>query len=157
MPLSPLFACIAILVLPLMSLKALKETTVRLGDGVTLKCDMSYHHEINWLKMDEDAQPKSVMVMGLKNDGALSVAWNSNETHYEGCVVERLIGLRIFNVSDSDLGMYFCAALSGKVMVFAEGIRLQSLLVSLADRLCYANHISVVSFRSRGPEKREPF
>ncbi|KAI4905847.1 hypothetical protein NFI96_021757 [Prochilodus magdalenae] len=87
---------------------------------------MSYHHDIYWVKIGEDVQPKMLMVMGLKNDGALSVAWNANVTHYEGCVVDRLIGLRIFNVSSSDLGMYFCTASSKKRMEFGEGIRLHS-------------------------------
>ncbi|KAL7855571.1 hypothetical protein AOLI_G00191750 [Acnodon oligacanthus] len=142
-----LFAWIAVLILSsVKSLKALQEKTVTLGEPVTLKCDMSYHHEIYWVKLGADYQPKTVMVMGLKNDGALSVAWNSNETHYEGCVVERLIGLKISKVSERDLAMYFCAASIGKPMEFGEGVRLQT-----KETQAPSKQDSETSSGSRGP------
>uniref|UniRef100_A0A8B9RBI0 Ig-like domain-containing protein n=1 Tax=Astyanax mexicanus TaxID=7994 RepID=A0A8B9RBI0_ASTMX len=101
---------------------ALKKMEVNLGQSQMLKCDMSYHHEINWIRMDDQAKPKTLMVMGLKNDGAMSVAWNFNDSHFEGCVVDRFIGLRIYQVSESDLATYFCAASHNKRMEFGEGI-----------------------------------
>ncbi|KAG9259634.1 hypothetical protein AMEX_G27141 [Astyanax mexicanus] len=123
---SLLFACFVILVLSLKPSNALKKMEVNLGQSQMLKCDMSYHHEINWIRMDDQAKPKTLMVMGLKNDGAMSVAWNFNDSHFEGCVVDRFIGLRIYQVSESDLATYFCAASHNKRMEFGEGIRLQT-------------------------------
>ncbi|KAK1792839.1 hypothetical protein P4O66_012748 [Electrophorus voltai] len=122
MLLSLWFVFIVILVFPLKSLKALKMAEAKLGHSITLMCGMSYHHEINWLRMGLDLKPKTLMVMGLKNDGDLSVSWNSNESHFEGCVQNRFIGLKILKVLHSDLVTYFCAASNGKRMEFGEGI-----------------------------------
>lgn len=65
---------------------AVKTLEVRLGAAVTLQCDLSYHYEINWLRMSSEMQPELLMVLGLNNNGELSITWNSNSSSFQGFV-----------------------------------------------------------------------
>lgn len=103
---------------------AVKALEVRLGAAVTLQCDLSYHYEINWLRMSTDMTPELLIALGLKNNGELSVNWNSNSSRFQGFIKNRLFHLRILCVSGADLLTYFCAAMNEKQLEFNEGKRL---------------------------------
>lgn len=103
---------------------AVKPLEVRLETAVTLQCDLSYHYEINWLRMSSDMNPELLMVLGLKNDGDLSVYWSSNSSSFQGFIKNRFIQLRIVRVSEADLVTYFCVAMNEKRIEFGEGMRL---------------------------------
>lgn len=64
------------------------------------------------------------MVARLKNDGDLTEILNDDSTHYEGCLVDKFIGLRILNVLISDLGSYYCGIAEGKRMDFDDGVHI---------------------------------
>lgn len=103
---------------------AVKALEVRLGVAVTLQCDLSYHYEINWLRMSTDMTPELLIALGLKNNGELSINWNSNSSRFQGFIKNRLFHLRILRVSNADLLTYFCAAMNEKQLEFNEGKRL---------------------------------
>lgn len=103
---------------------AVKTLEVRLGAVVTLQCDLSYHYEINWLRMSSEMQPELLMVLGLNNNGELSITWNSNSSSFQGFVKNCFLQLKIGRVSDTDLITYFCASINKKRIEFGEGPRL---------------------------------
>ncbi|KAG7314234.1 hypothetical protein KOW79_022730 [Hemibagrus wyckioides] len=121
---SALFGFIGIMVLSPKLSSAVKALEVRLGKAVTLQCDLSYHYEINWLRMSSDMTPELLIALGLKNNGELSVNWNSNSSRFQGFIKNRLFHLRILRVSGADLLTYFCAAMNEKQLEFNEGKRL---------------------------------
>uniref|UniRef100_A0A3B4DMD8 Immunoglobulin V-set domain-containing protein n=1 Tax=Pygocentrus nattereri TaxID=42514 RepID=A0A3B4DMD8_PYGNA len=121
MLLSPaLFFTAVNLVLTFKSSGALKKKEVRLGENVTVACEMSYHQKIYWLRMSPEAQLKQLMVISLKNDGEVTILQHSNDSNLKGCVLERFIGLRVLSVAEADLGTYFCATYDDH-MEFGEG------------------------------------
>lgn len=69
-------------------------------------------------------KPELLMVLGLNNDGQLSITWSSNSSSFHGFIQNRLFQLRIERVSDADLVTYFCAAVNEKRIEFGEGLRL---------------------------------
>lgn len=97
---------------------------VKLGDAVSINCNLSFFSEIHWLKMSAEGQPTSLLVTILKHDGELSTVWNSKPTHFEG--LKRSTGLKILNVSANDLGTYYCATFKGKEMNFGKGVKIYS-------------------------------
>ncbi|GAA6067924.1 uncharacterized protein LOC113545734 [Tachysurus ichikawai] len=121
---SAFFGFIGIIVLSPQPSSAVKPLEVRLETAVTLQCDLSYHYEINWLRMSSDMNPELLMVLGLKNDGDLSVYWSSNSSSFQGFIKNRFIQLRIVRVSEADLVTYFCVAMNEKRIEFGEGMRL---------------------------------
>ncbi|KAL7836241.1 hypothetical protein AOLI_G00275250 [Acnodon oligacanthus] len=124
MLLSPaLFFTAVNLVLTFKSSGALKKKEVRLGENVTVACEMSYHQKIYWLRMGPEAQPKQLMVISLKNDGEVTILQRSNDSNLEGYILERFIGLRVLSVTEADLGTYFCATYDDH-MEFGEGLEL---------------------------------
>ncbi|XP_034157203.2 uncharacterized protein LOC113545734 [Pangasianodon hypophthalmus] len=128
MLLSVIFGFMEIMVLFLTPSSAVKTLEVRLGAAVTLQCDLSYHYEINWLRMNSEMKPELVMVLGLNNHGHLSVTWSTNSSNFQGFINNRFIQLRIARVSDADLVTYFCAAINEKRLEFGEGMRLRAVL-----------------------------
>ncbi|KAI5620132.1 hypothetical protein C0J50_20298 [Silurus asotus] len=107
---------------------AAKTREVRLGAAVTLQCDLSNRYEINWMKMSSDMKPELLMVLGLKNNGDLSVTRNSNSSSFQGFFQNRLFQLRILRVSEADLGVYFCLAVNQRHLELGEAIRLDAVL-----------------------------
>lgn len=105
-------------------LSGVKTLEVSLGAEVTLQCGLQYHYEINWLRMSSKLNPELLMVLGLNNNGDLSITWNSNSSSFQGFCSNRLLQLRIVRVSEADLVTYFCAALNEKQIDFGEGLRL---------------------------------
>ncbi|KAF4090465.1 hypothetical protein AMELA_G00052350 [Ameiurus melas] len=112
------------LVLPLRALGTIEQKLVKLGESVVLKCTISLHHEIFWLKVNMKEKPKIVMVARLKNDGGLTEVLNHNSTHFEGCLVDKFFGLKIFSVLNSDLGSYYCGIVEGKRIEFENGVHI---------------------------------
>lgn len=106
---------------PLLAVKTLE---VQLGAAVALPCNLSYHYEINWLRMSSEMKPELLMVLGLNNDGGLSITWSSNSSRFQGFIKNRFIQLRIVQVVEADLITYFCAAINEKRIEFGEGVRL---------------------------------
>ncbi|KAI5087592.1 hypothetical protein C0J45_22081 [Silurus meridionalis] len=107
---------------------AAKTQEVRLGAAVTLQCDLSNRYEINWMKMSSDMKPELLMVLGLKNNGDLSITRNSNSSSFRGFFQNRLFQLRIVRVSEADLGVYFCLAVNQRHLELGEAIRLDAVL-----------------------------
>lgn len=68
----------------------------------------------------------ALMVTSLKHNGELSVVWNYNESRFEGFIEEQMTGLRIFQISTSDLSTYHCATLYKKYLEFDKGVQLYS-------------------------------
>lgn len=114
-----------LIILPLNHLEAVQLKEVNLGDTVVLKCNISFYNDIHWLKMSE-GRPMALMVTSLKHNGELSVVWNYNESRFEGFMEKQMTGLRISNVSTSDLATYYCATLYQKHLDFDKGVQLYS-------------------------------
>ncbi|MCI4376292.1 hypothetical protein PGIGA_G00186730 [Pangasianodon gigas] len=112
------------LVLPLKALSTIERKWVKLGEPVVLKCNISLHHEIFWLRVSIMEKPRLLMVARLKNDGGLTEVLNYNSTHFEGCLVDKFFGLRIFSVLNNDLGSYYCGIVEGKHMEFEDGVHI---------------------------------
>ncbi|XP_017317949.1 novel immune-type receptor 14 isoform X1 [Ictalurus punctatus] len=112
------------LVLPLRALGTIEQKRVKLGESVVLKCSISLHHEIFWLRVNMKERPKVVLVARLKNDGGITEVLNHNSTHFEGCLVDKFFGLKIFSVLNSDLGSYYCGIVEGKRMEFEDGVHI---------------------------------
>lgn len=110
--------------LPLWALGPIERKQVKLGEPVLLKCNISLHHEIFWLRVNMKERPRLLMVVRLKNDGGLTEVLNYNTTHFESCLVDKFFGLRIFSVLDNDLGSYYCGIVEGKRMEFEEGVHI---------------------------------
>ncbi|KAL6487030.1 hypothetical protein MHYP_G00036560 [Metynnis hypsauchen] len=97
---------------------------VTLGETVVLKCNISLHHEIFWLRVSMVERPRLLMVTGLKSDGKLSEIWNYNSTHFKGCLFDKFFGLKISHVMKSDLASYYCGIADGKRMDFEDGVHI---------------------------------
>lgn len=97
---------------------------VKIGEVVSINCNLSFFNEIHWLKMSAEGQPTSLMVTILKHDGNVSPVWNSKPSHFEN--FEKSTGLKILNVSTNDLGTYYCATFRGKEMKFGKGVNIFS-------------------------------
>ncbi|XP_015461144.2 uncharacterized protein LOC103038664 isoform X2 [Astyanax mexicanus] len=112
--------------LPFTALEAVEMLEVELGQAVTLKCNISLHHEIFWLKVSMEDKPRLLMVAGLKSDGIVSDVWNYDTSRYRGSLGldERFFGLKILHVLKSDLASYYCGTLDGKRMEFEEGVHI---------------------------------
>ncbi|XP_050977167.1 uncharacterized protein LOC127172092 isoform X2 [Labeo rohita] len=123
MVLSCLIALTVFLIWPLKHSEAVELKEVKLGETVTLICNLSVYSDIHWLKMSE-GRPMALIVTSLKHNGELSVVWNYNETHFEGFMEKQTTGLRILHVSDSDLATYNCATLYQKRLDFDKGVQL---------------------------------
>ncbi|XP_017551977.1 uncharacterized protein LOC108426766 isoform X2 [Pygocentrus nattereri] len=122
---SLLLSCAAVvLVLPLTALGAVEMKPVTLGETVVLKCNISLHHEIFWLRVSMEERPRLLMVTGLKSDGKLSEVWNYNSTQFTGCLVDKSFGLKISHVLKSDLASYYCGIADGKRMDFEDGVHI---------------------------------
>ncbi|KAM9450055.1 uncharacterized protein Hap1MRO34_022536 [Clarias gariepinus] len=119
---------LGIVVLPATPSLAAKALEVRLGAAVTLQCNLSYHYEINWVRMSSEMNPELLMVLGLNKNGDLSITWNSNSSSFQGFINNRFIHLKIVHVSQTDLVTYFCAAVNDKQIKLSEGMRLYALL-----------------------------
>ncbi|KAM9477502.1 uncharacterized protein Hap1MRO34_010325 [Clarias gariepinus] len=120
----------AALVLPLRALGTIKQKQVKLGEKVILKCNISLHQEIFWLRVSRMEKPRLIMVARLKNDGGLTEVVNYNSTHYEGCLVDKFFGLRILTVLKNDLGSYYCGTVEGKHMEFEDGVHIYGNMVN---------------------------
>lgn len=114
----------AVLLLLLGASENVQIKEVHLGQAALLKCNVSLHHEVFWLKVNMKEMPKLLMVARLKNDGGLTEVHKYNDSNFEGCLVEKLFGLRIFRVLKSDLGSYFCGIFDNKRMEFADGVHI---------------------------------
>lgn len=112
------------LVLPLRAFGTLEQKIVKLGEPVLLKCNISLHHEIFWLRVNMKERPRLLMVVRLKNDGGITEVLNNNRTHYESCLVDKFFGLRILTVLTDDFGLYYCGIVEGKHMAFEEGVHI---------------------------------
>lgn len=121
------------LAFPLKASGSIEQKRVKLGDPVTLRCNISLHHEIFWLRVSMMEKPRIIMVSRLKNDGELTEVLNYDRTHYEGCLMDRFFGLRIFSVLISDLGSYYCGIVEGKRMEFEDGVHLHG---NIALKIC---------------------
>ncbi|XP_072534325.1 uncharacterized protein [Salminus brasiliensis] len=108
--------------LPFKALEAVNMLQVELGGTITLKCNISLHHEVFWLRVSMEERPRLLMVAGLKSDGKISEVWNYDAAHYKGCLVDRFFGLQISHVLRSDFASYYCGILDGKRMEFEEGV-----------------------------------
>ncbi|KAF7710326.1 hypothetical protein HF521_009198 [Silurus meridionalis] len=124
MRLSWVLAITVALALPFKAMGAIERQEVQLGKPVILKCNISLHHEIFWLKVNNEEKPRIVLVARLKNNGGLTEVMNYNTTHYEGCMIDRFFGLKISSVLNSDLGSYYCGIVEGKRMEFEDGVHI---------------------------------
>ncbi|KAK2852522.1 hypothetical protein Q7C36_007723 [Tachysurus vachellii] len=122
-----------VLAFPLKASGSIEQKRVKLGDPVTLRCNISLHHEIFWLRVSMMERPRIIMVSRLKNDGELTEVLNYDRTHYEGCLMDRFFGLRIFSVLKSDLGSYYCGIVEGKRMEFEDGVHLHAFSSPVPD------------------------
>lgn len=144
--------------LPLRALGAIERKQVKLGQPVVLKCNISLHHEIFWLRVSMKERPRLLMVVRLKNDGSLTEVLNDNRTHFEACLVGKFFGLRIFNVLNNDLGSYYCGIVEGKRMEFEEGVHIYGNITLAKWHCLYVISISfcfIVSFIFSGDIRNE--
>ncbi|KAG7333935.1 hypothetical protein KOW79_002342 [Hemibagrus wyckioides] len=151
MLLSWLLTLTVALALPLKGLGATEQKQVQLGKSVVLRCNISLHHEIFWLRVNRLERPRLLMVARLKNDGDFTEIWNYDSTHYEGCLVDKFIGLRILNVLINDLGSYYCGIAEGKRMEFEDGVHIYA---DMRDEKV-TNYKEDIPIRPRVPEKRQ--
>lgn len=106
-------------------LQAFEMKEVYLGETVEIECNISFHHDITWLKMHNGQPPLVLMVTSLISDGAITVTY---QDQYHGSTTARVKGrtvaMTITNISVNDLGLYYCTRIKGKMLTFGAGVYL---------------------------------
>ncbi|XP_075209728.1 Ig kappa chain V-V region T1 [Chanos chanos] len=118
---------------------------IQIGDYVTLDCNISFHHEITWLRVRSGMDPEVVVVAGLNSDGQMSTVWSMGSNHFSGSVKNRSIALIIRNVSEEDLGSYYCVTKDGRMLQFGKGAHLyETLKISCGSSQLYQIYAAVL-------------
>lgn len=106
-------------------LQAFEMKEVHLGDTVEIECNISFHHDITWLRMNNGQPPLVLMVTSLISDGAITITYQDK---YHGSstarVKGRFVAMTIKNISVNDLGLYYCTRIKDKVLTFGAGVYL---------------------------------
>lgn len=106
-------------------LQAFEVKEVNLGDTVEIECNISFHHDITWLRMKNGQPPLVLMVTSLISDGEITTTYphqyhGSSTAHVKG----RFVAMTITNISVNDLGLYYCTRIKEKVLTFGAGVYL---------------------------------
>ncbi|XP_029911233.1 uncharacterized protein LOC115361757 [Myripristis murdjan] len=96
---------------------------VQFGSTVTLGCDFSYLYETTWFKHNPHLTP--TMVLHASLEGGQPDQGLQSSSRFSGELVNRSLALRISNVEERDLGLYYCIAKVNKLMKVGRGTRLQ--------------------------------
>ena len=106
----------------LRQLEAFERKWVCLGDTVDIKCSISFHHDITWLKLNNEQPPIVMMVTSLISDGEMAVIYRDKDLWTEASVKGRAVTLTIKNISVDYLGLYYCTRTKDKVLTFVTGV-----------------------------------
>ncbi|XP_066580238.1 uncharacterized protein LOC136771679 [Amia ocellicauda] len=101
---------------------------VRPGDTVTLPCDITLQHETMWFIQPDDTPPLlgiSVMKTAGNKINPISFVGDVDPRYSpELNSSSRSVSLRIRNISDADLALYYCAGKEGGRITVGTGTRL---------------------------------
>ncbi|KAI1889974.1 hypothetical protein AGOR_G00168430 [Albula goreensis] len=99
---------------------------IKLGDNVTLGCNISYEIETTWLRHTTDQLPTVLMVNSpIKTDlTVFSKNTLSNRFTSVPNAENETTELRISNVIESDLALYYCVGRLQGILQFGKGTRL---------------------------------
>ncbi|XP_071403230.1 uncharacterized protein [Centroberyx affinis] len=97
---------------------------VQFGSTVTLGCDFSYLHETTWLKHNPELIPTVILCTSLSDGQPVTEFQLSPRFSVE--LINRSLALKISNVEESDLGLYYCIAKEKQRMKVGRGTRLQA-------------------------------
>ncbi|XP_071754823.1 uncharacterized protein LOC139911217 [Centroberyx gerrardi] len=97
---------------------------VQFGSTVTLGCDFSYLHETTWLKHNPELIPTMILCTSLRDGQPVKEFQLSSRFSVE--LMNRSLALKISNVEERDLGLYYCIAKEKQRMKVGRGTRLQA-------------------------------
>ncbi|KAL2098016.1 hypothetical protein ACEWY4_007223 [Coilia grayii] len=105
----------------MLHLEAFERKRVSLGDTVEIDCNISFHRDITWLKLNNDQPPIVLMVTALSH-GKITAIYQDKHLWSNASVKERTVALAIKNISVNHLGLYYCTTTKDKVLTFGTGV-----------------------------------
>uniref|UniRef100_A0A8C9RNA7 Ig-like domain-containing protein n=1 Tax=Scleropages formosus TaxID=113540 RepID=A0A8C9RNA7_SCLFO len=93
------------------------------GDTVSLRCNISYHVEITWIKQPTDESPALLLTAHIGNDGKLFIK-KQLSPRFTAQVSERSIMLTVGNVTAADCGLYYCLGKTEQNLLLGHGVAL---------------------------------
>ncbi|KAJ8271716.1 hypothetical protein COCON_G00105750 [Conger conger] len=121
----PLPCIISLFVFSLMmeSLETVLQKAVDLGDAVELRCIISYHYEITWMRQGPNEVPTILLVAKLEDAGKVGYVYQRSK-HFIGVSSNRSISLMIKGITKADYALYYCAGKDTKILNFGNGTQL---------------------------------
>ncbi|XP_041965540.1 uncharacterized protein LOC121723628 isoform X2 [Alosa sapidissima] len=105
-------------------LEAFEMRKVDLGGTMEIECNISFHHDITWLKLN-DGQPPIVLMVTSVTDGEITVVYqDKHHVNSMARVKRRIVAMTITNIQINDLGLYYCTRVKDKVLTFGTGVHL---------------------------------
>ncbi|KAK5866356.1 hypothetical protein PBY51_020553 [Eleginops maclovinus] len=96
---------------------------VEYGSTVTLHCNIFYRYDTTWLKNNPDTKPIVVLRACLKEAKPVQVSQLNHRFSLE--IMNRSLALRITNIEEKDLGLYYCIANVERNLTVGSGTTLQ--------------------------------
>ncbi|KAJ8332019.1 hypothetical protein SKAU_G00429960 [Synaphobranchus kaupii] len=108
------------------SSESTKWTEVRIGDTVNLGCNISYHTETIWMRQNIDRIPTVVLISGPNYHDGRVFSKKTLSPRFTAVpnARDQTNQLRITNVTDTDLALYYCVGRIRGTPEFGIGTRL---------------------------------
>ncbi|XP_049329171.1 uncharacterized protein LOC111189069 [Astyanax mexicanus] len=115
---------------PSLDLSSTQTRTVRLGENITMSCNITEKHEVSWYRLNSRLEELTLLIHGEKTRTrkSLPFSYNTDEKRFiltaNSEITEARLTVR--EVQPDDLGFYFCGTKADFYqMYFARPIRLQ--------------------------------
>ncbi|KAL6109977.1 uncharacterized protein ACO6RY_19154 [Pungitius sinensis] len=105
------------------SVPAAEVQHVQYGSTITLGCNISYIHDTTWLKHNPDLTPTVVLCASLR-DGKAAQEFQLSP-RFAVDLMNRSLALKIIDVQEGDVGMYYCVANWKSTFIIGRGTKLQ--------------------------------
>ncbi|CAK6969151.1 hypothetical protein FQN60_011564 [Scomber scombrus] len=96
---------------------------VQFGSTVTLSCNISYIYDTMWLKQNPDLPPTEVL--GVTFTGGKPHQEFQLSSRFSVELINRSLALKISDVEESDMGLYYCIANVNQHLTVGRGTMLQ--------------------------------